>query len=88
MNFETKDVYELIDGVIIDGIEYNHRNDGTAVYECIHCGTEQNEWYNGKLLDIQEAKKVLNHHKNCPYTLAVSMNVGRDFNIFPLLEDN
>jgi len=82
-DFESKDVYELIDGILADGIKTEYYDDCTVEDQCIHCGASVNDY---DFKNFEDAKNAIVHYPNCPYTLAISMNVRRDYKQFPEVE--
>lgn len=87
ITFQTDDVYQLIDAVRLDGIELEQWSDYQNNYCCNFCSARIDEFHGGKQLNQADAEKLLEHDSKCPYTLAISMDTGRDFEKHPLNED-
>ena len=85
--FNVSEVYQLIDGIKVDGVEYEHHDDNSNEFRCNFCYATQNEWVDGRMISFAEGKRLLEHQSTCPYTLAVSMNTGRNYDKHPLNED-
>jgi len=75
MTFPNEEVYNLIDGIMYDWHDFFNLYDDDDV-RCVHCLAEN---YNS------EPEKI-KHEKSCPYPLAVKMNKGRDFFVYPLTD--
>jgi len=86
IDFQIGDVYQLIDAVKDEGVELEQWNDYQNNYCCNFCSANIDEFHGGKQLDSDDAEKLLEHDSNCPYTLALSMNTGRDYEKYPFNE--
>lgn len=82
--FNDEDVYHLIDILIAGAIEYASYSNGNSEYYCTHCSASVDEFHTGKWLNIDAAKEHLEHEPNCAYILALSMNVERDTEEYPI----
>ena len=87
MEFKESDVYELIDGILVDGIDFEEHADEAPYAECRYCFQSIKLTYKGGRLESDDVKKLLPHKPKCPYPLAESMNTGRDYKMFPLNGD-